>query len=255
MPCSRQPAPRSKKSVRSLGSVLVRARSIIDFPACAFDVKRPERYSPFHTIACPNTRLLPTLYRACNIASTIFVGLSDNNWPRLTPISELPCDALVMPGKKRSKTSNRSTPNKNINIPPISKSEAGAATGAVLGAVGGPMGAVLGGAVGAMVGKRAESGKPMMPAVKRTARQAAGAMKAAVKTARVAVPAAKRIVKSVRRRKTSSGPKKSGAKKSSRTKAGRRSTLQKMSATRAKKRSTVRKTRSPKGARGKKTRR
>ena len=110
---------------------------------------------------------------------------------------------LSMPKRKRSKTSNRSTSNKNINIPPISKSEAGAATGAVLGAVGGPVGAVLGGAVGAMVGKRAESDKPMMPAVKRTARQAAGAMKAAVKTARVAVPAAKRIVKSVRPRKTS----------------------------------------------------
>ena len=41
----------------------------------------------------------------------------------------------------------------------------------------------------AAVGTRAESDKPMMPAVKRTARQAAGAMKAAVKTARVAVPA------------------------------------------------------------------
>ena len=255
MPCSRQPAPRSKKSVHSSGSVLVRARSIIDLPACAFDVKRPERYSPFHTIACPNTRLLPTLYRACNIASTIFVGLSDNIRPLAYAHPRAAMRYPCMPERKRSKTSNRSTSNKNINIPPISKSEAGAATGAVLGAVGGPVGAVLGGVVGAMVGKRAESDKPMMPAVKRTARQAAGAMKAAVKTARVAVPAAKRIVKSVRRRKTSSGPKKSGAKKSSRTKAGRRSTLQKMPSTRAKKRSTVRKTRSPKGARGKKTRR
>ena len=160
-----------------------------------------------------------------------------------------------MPQRKRSKTSNRSTSNKNINIPPISKSEAGAATGAVLGAVGGPIGAVLGGVVGAMAGKRAESDKPMMPAVKRTARQAAGAMKAAVKTARVAVPAAKRIVKSVRRRKTTFWSEEIRAKKSSRTRAARRSTLQKTPATRAKKRSTVRKTRSPKGARGKKTRR
>ena len=61
--------------------------------------------------------------------------------------------------------------DETIAIPAISKSTAGAATGAVVGAVGGPIGAVVGGVVGAVLGKRAESGKPVMRDVKRTARQ------------------------------------------------------------------------------------
>jgi len=70
---------------------------------------------------------------------------------------------------KSKSLASRSGSNENIKIPPIPKSAAGAAAGAVLGAVGGPAGAVVGGVIGAVVGKRAESGKPMMPAVKRVA--------------------------------------------------------------------------------------
>ena len=94
--------------------------------------------------------------------------------------------------KKSKSLSPRSRSNKNIDLPPISKSATGAAAGAVLGAVGGPVGAAVGGVVGAVVGKRAES-EPLMPMVKRAARQTARGVKAAAKAARVAIPAAKRV--------------------------------------------------------------
>ena len=126
---------------------------------------------------------------------------------------------------KSKSSASQSGSNENIEIPPISKSAAGAATGAVLGAVGGPVGAVVGGVIGAAVGKRAESDKPMMPAVKRVARQAVRGAKVVAKTARAAAPAAKRIVKSIRPEKaTRSAAKKSGAKKSRPAKASRAKT-------------------------------
>lgn len=126
---------------------------------------------------------------------------------------------------KSKSSASRSGSNENIAIPAISKSAAGAATGAVLGAVGGPVGAVVGGVMGAVVGKRAESGKPMMPAIKRVARQTASGVKAVAKTARGAVPAARRLVKSVRPRKaTRPAAKKSGATKSRPAKARRAKT-------------------------------
>src|SRR6476646_11969712 len=90
-----------------------------------------------------------------------------------------------MANKSKSSASQPGS-NENIEIPPISKTAAGAATGAVIGAVGGPVGAVVGGVIGAAVGKRAESDKPMMPAIKRTARQAARGAKIVAKTARKA---------------------------------------------------------------------
>lgn len=65
----------------------------------------------------------------------------------------------------------------------ISKTAAGAATGAVMGAVAGPVGAVVGGLIGAALGKRAESEKPIMPAIKRGARQAAAGAKVVAKPA------------------------------------------------------------------------
>jgi hypothetical protein len=82
--------------------------------------------------------------------------------------------------KKSKSVAPRSRLNKNIDLPPISKSATGAAAGAVLGAVGGPVGAAVGGVVGAVVGKRAES-EPLMPMVKRAARQTARGVKAAAK--------------------------------------------------------------------------
>jgi hypothetical protein len=82
--------------------------------------------------------------------------------------------------------------DETIAIPAVSKGTAGAATGAVVGAVAGPMGAVIGGVVGAVLGKRAESGKPVMPAVKRTARQVVSGAQAAAKTARSTVRAVKK---------------------------------------------------------------
>ncbi len=120
----------------------------------------------------------------------------------------------------RKSRSSKTVPgsDESIDIPPISKSAAGAATGAVVGAVAGPVGAVFGGIVGAMIGKRAESDEPMMPAIKRTARQAASGVKVAAKTVRSAVPAAKRAVKAIRpARATRSGGK--ARKKASATKA------------------------------------
>jgi hypothetical protein len=96
-----------------------------------------------------------------------------------------------MPNETQSSDSPAEA-KENIEIPPIPKTAAGAATGAVVGAVAGPVGAVVGGVLGAVLGKRAERGKPLLPAVKRGARKAAGGAKAAIKTARAAVPAAKR---------------------------------------------------------------
>ena len=119
--------------------------------------------------------------------------------------------------KKSKSVAPRSRLNKNIDLPPISKSATGAAAGAVLGAVGGPVGAAVGGVVGAVVGKRAEN-EPLMPMVKRAARQTARGVKAAAKAARVAMPAAKRVVKSIRPGKgktTKSAARKSGTAKTS----------------------------------------
>ena len=45
--------------------------------------------------------------------------------------------------------------SENIEIPPISKQTAGAATGAVIGSVAGPVGAVVGGVLGALAGRAA----------------------------------------------------------------------------------------------------
>lgn len=81
---------------------------------------------------------------------------------------------------KTSQSSGNSDPNENIEIPPISKRNAGAATGAVIGAVGGPIGALLGGVVGAVMGKAASSNKPVGPAVRRGAEKVS---RAVVKTA------------------------------------------------------------------------
>ena len=87
----------------------------------------------------------------------------------------------------------------NIDIPPIPKTTAGAATGAVVGAVAGPVGAVVGGVLGAVLGKRAQSGKPILPALKRGARTTARGERVPVKSVRAAVPAAKRAANSTRR--------------------------------------------------------
>ena len=115
-----------------------------------------------------------------------------------------------------------------------------AAAGAVLGAVGGPVGAAVGGVVGAVVGKRAES-EPLMPMVKRAARQTARGVKAAAKAARVALPAAKRVVKSIRRGKGKTT--KSGARKSRTAKTGSRSEKSKPTVTKARRHSSGRKNR------------
>ena len=83
---------------------------------------------------------------------------------------------------QESSSAARSREQEEIDIPPISKSTAGAATGAVVGAVAGPVGAVVGGVVGAVVGRRIGKGKPALPrALKRTAVKAAKAATKAVK--------------------------------------------------------------------------
>ena len=117
------------------------------------------------------------------------------------------CRKTDIMAKKSQSTATQFSSKENIEIPPISKSVAGAATGAVVGAVAGPLGAVVGGVIGAAIGKRAESGKPMMPAIKRTARQAAEGARV---VARAAGPVARRAAKAVRPGKSAhTGPKKS----------------------------------------------
>lgn len=183
--------------------------------------------------------------------------LGDLFLPRTLPLK---IQTNLMANKSKSRAA-QSGSNENIEIPPISKSAAGAATGAVLGAVGGPVGAVVGGVIGAAVGKRAESGKPIMPAVKRVARQAVRGTKVLAKTARVAAPAAKRIVRSIRPGKaTRSTAKKSGAKKSRplkarSTKPTSRATKPAKPPTKAKSRSYAQKSRRAVTARRKKARR
>ncbi len=117
---------------------------------------------------------------------------------------------------KKSPTS-QSSPDRNIDIPPISKPTAGAATGAVVGAVAGPVGAIVGGVIGAVLGKRAQENKPLIPEA---------GTEAVVKTARAAVPAAKRALKSV----TPAKAKKSSARKSSAKKTTPRKTAAKKTA-------------------------
>ena len=104
------------------------------------------------------------------------------------------------PMAKKSQT--KSSSDRNIDIPPVSKSTAGAATGAVVGAIAGPMGAIVGGVIGGVLGKRAQENKPLVPP---------SVSKPIVRTARRALPTAKRALKSV----TPSKSKRSGAKKSS----------------------------------------
>ncbi len=107
---------------------------------------------------------------------------------------------------KESQTSKSST-DRNLDIPPISKPTAGAATGAVVGATAGPMGAIVGGVIGGVLGKRAQDNKPLIPEA---------GTKAVVRTARAVVPAVKRALKAVRPGKSKSG---GGAKKSTARKA------------------------------------
>ncbi len=122
------------------------------------------------------------------------------------------------PMAKKSQTTQSSS-DRNIDIPPVSKSTAGAATGAVVGAMAGPMGAVVGGVIGAVLGKRAQDNKPLIPEA---------GTKAVVKTAKAALPAAKRVLKSVtpgrsksRGAKKSTTAKKSPAKKTAAKKTSR----------------------------------
>jgi len=150
--------------------------------------------------------------------------LSLDHPPSLSKTLPLKNQTNLMANKSRSSAS-KSRSNESIEIPRISKPAAGAATGAVLGAVGGPVGAVVGGVMGAVIGERAESDKPMMPAVKRLARQTASGVKVVAKTARAAVPAARRLVKSVRPGKaTRPAAKKSAATRSRPAKARRAKT-------------------------------
>ncbi len=122
------------------------------------------------------------------------------------------------PMAKKSQTT-KSSSDRNIDIPPVSKPTAGAAAGAVVGAMGGPIGAIVGGVIGAVLGKRAQENKPLIPeAVK----------KPVIRTARQAVPVAKRVLKSVtpsksksRGAKKSTAAKKSPAKKTAAKKSGK----------------------------------
>jgi hypothetical protein len=137
-----------------------------------------------------------------------------------------PVAILKTPMATEETSSTDPAEQEKIEIPPISKPTAGAATGAVVGAVAGPVGAVVGGVIGAVMGKRAAAGKPMLPPVKATAKQVVRETAKAVKTARAAVPAAKRALKSTKPAKRSKAkttkstkrPKARGTKRSSRTK-------------------------------------
>ena len=54
-----------------------------------------------------------------------------------------------MADEQDASSSEKTPSSENIEIPPISKQAAGAATGAVLGSVAGPVGTVVGGVIGA----------------------------------------------------------------------------------------------------------
>src|SRR5438046_8862012 len=75
-----------------------------------------------------------------------------------------------------------STEREIIEIPPIPKETAGAVTGAAIGSVVGPVGAVVGGVVGALAGKTAASGRPIIPAARKTVRRVVKKTRAAAKT-------------------------------------------------------------------------
>ncbi len=144
--------------------------------------------------------------------------------------------------KKSSTTRAKSSSKREIDIPPVSKPTAGAATGAVVGALAGPVGAIVGGVVGAVLGNRSEQNKPLMPAVSRVAKQVASGAKAAVQTVRGVAPAAKRSRTPTPSRKSGgSGPKKSTATKSGGTKTKARSAKPKARPGKAKSRPAARK--------------
>jgi hypothetical protein len=128
-----------------------------------------------------------------------------------------------------SQSSGNSDPNENIEIPPISKRNAGAATGAVIGAVGGPIGALLGGVVGAVMGKAAASNKPILPAVRRGAKKVQQTAVKSVSQVKSAAKAVRSTVKAVKRAKPSGVKGKSTARKSSGKKAPAKKTAGKKS--------------------------
>jgi hypothetical protein len=166
-----------------------------------------------------------------------------------------------MANKSKSSASQPGS-NENIEIPPISKTAAGAATGAVIGAVGGPVGAVVGGVIGAAVGKRAESDKPMMPRsqARRTTSGPRSQSRCENRPCRSACGKAHREVESERRRRPvpprrSPGRKNPVPRKRRARRQRSRVTKIKKPKAKAKSRSSARKTRRPATARRKKARR
>src|SRR5580704_10302355 len=74
--------------------------------------------------------------------------------------------------------------SEEIQIPAIPKETAGAVAGAAIGSIAGPIGAVVGGVVGALAGKAAASGRPILPAARKTVARAVKKTKAVAKTAK-----------------------------------------------------------------------
>jgi hypothetical protein len=76
------------------------------------------------------------------------------------------------PEKKKSAPSSE-----DIQVPPIPKQTAGAATGGAIGSIAGPAGAVGGGVIGAVVGKAAAGGRPVRKAARRATAVSKGTLK------------------------------------------------------------------------------
>jgi hypothetical protein len=93
----------------------------------------------------------------------------------------------------------KSHTSEEIRIPPIPKETAGAVTGAAIGSVAGPIGAVVGGVVGALAGKASASGKPILPAARKTVFRVVKKTKTVAKTAKRATQSRGKAKKSSRR--------------------------------------------------------
>ena len=122
-----------------------------------------------------------------------------------------------MAEEQDKKSNGDSGGSENIEIPPISKQTAGAAAGAVIGSVAGPIGAVVGGVLGALAGRAAASGKPILPAAKKTV------TKARKKVKSVAKPSARSSSRKARPSKSKAKTSRSKASAKSRSSAKKKS--------------------------------
>src|SRR5436189_3446284 len=117
-------------------------------------------------------------------------------------------ELTFMPDHSKPEKKKGPPPSEDIQVPPIPKQTAGAVTGAAIGSIAGPIGAVVGGVVGALAGKASASGRPVLPAARKTVARAVRKTKAVVKTAKRAKVAVRKTVRAKKSSKSRSKTKK-----------------------------------------------